>query len=44
MYSLNKINIKVVGNIIYLPIYMLMFFQKTEIDNVIYKIDLSGLK
>lgn len=43
-YVFSQQNIKVVGNIIYLPIYMLMFFQKTEIDNVIYKIDLSGLK
>ena len=28
---------------IYMPIYMIMFLKNTELENTIYKIDLSGL-
>ncbi len=36
-------NISIKEKIIYLPIYMAMFLKEKEIDNLIYKIDLSNL-
>ena len=36
-------NIKRVGNIVYLPIYLMMFIKNREIENLIWKIDLSSL-
>ncbi len=40
-YILSNANVKVDGKKIYLPIYMIMFFKKDEIKDMIYKIDLS---
>ena len=37
-------NLSLSGKITYLPIYMLMCLHKTEVEDVIYKYDLSGLK
>ena len=42
-YVLYNENIKRVGNIIYLPIYLMMFIKNREIENLIWKIDLSSL-
>lgn len=42
-YVLCNDNIKTVGKITYLPIYMLMFIKKTKSLPTNYKIDLSGL-
>ncbi len=36
-------NVEVVGNITYIPIYMIMFIKPTESNIGIYKIDLTGL-
>ena len=44
-YVLQNDNVKVDGKIVYLPIYMLMFLQKEQIqDPQIYRINLDGLK
>lgn len=40
-YILSNANVKAEGKKIYLPIYMIMFFKKDEIKDMIYKIDLS---
>lgn len=37
-------NLHTVGNIVYAPIYMVMFLQKKQISNLVYKVDLSGLQ
>ncbi len=42
-YILSNANVKAEGKKIYLPIYMIMFFKKDEIKDMIYKIDLSIL-
>ena len=39
----NNDNLKVVGKIIYAPIYMVMFLEKVNYAPTFYKIDLSGL-
>lgn len=42
-YILSNNNIEIENNKIYLPIYMIMFFKKDEINDMIYKVDLSSL-
>ncbi len=42
-YILSNQNVSVENKKIYLPIYMVMFFKKDEIKDMIYKIDLSDL-
>ncbi len=44
-YVFCKENIRIVGKICYLPIYMLMFLQKTWAlsSDTVYKLDLTGL-
>ncbi len=42
-YILSNNNVEVKNNKIYLPIYMIMFFEKKQIKNITYKIDLSDL-
>lgn len=42
-YILSNKNVEVDGNKIYLPIYMIMFFKKDEMKDMIYKIDLTSL-
>lgn len=42
-YILSNNNIEVYENKIYLPIYMIMFFEKDKVRNMRYKIDLSNL-
>ena len=37
-------NVKTVGKVTYMPIYMLMFLEKASALNVSYKLDLSNLK
>ena len=37
-------NLRTVGNIVYAPIYMVMFLQKKQISNLVYKVDSSGLQ
>lgn len=32
------------GMVIYLPVYMLMFLEKTEVENTVFKFDLTGLR
>ncbi len=36
-------NVKVKGDILYLPVYMVSFIKNDEMDSFIYKVDLSGL-
>lgn len=36
-------NVEIKDQKIYMPIYMIMFLKNTELENTIYKIDLSGL-
>ena len=43
-YILCDGNVEVVGKKIYLPIYMLMFIKKKELESPVYKLDISGLK
>lgn len=42
-YILSNKNVEVEGKRIYIPIYMIMFFKKDEMQDIQYKIDLSGL-
>lgn len=42
-YVLCNDNVKTVGNVVYLPVYMAMFIRKTEVPDMVYKVDLSGL-
>lgn len=42
-YILSNNNIEVYENKIYLPIYMIMFFEKDKVRDMRYKIDLSNL-
>ena len=42
-YILSNNNVEVKNNKIYLPIYMIMFFEKKQIKNITYKIDLYDL-
>lgn len=42
-YVLSNENVRVDGNKIYLPIYMIMFFKKDDLRDMIYKVDLSNL-
>ena len=37
-------NIKIVNKTIYYPIYMLMFLQIPELDDVVFPFDMTGLK
>ncbi len=37
-------NLRTVGNIVYAPIYMVMFLHKKQISNLVYKVDSSGLQ
>lgn len=37
-------NLRTIGNIVYAPIYMVMFLQKKQISNLVYKVDSSGLQ
>lgn len=43
-YVLSNENVEVVDKKVYLPIYMIMFFKKDEMQEMKYKIDLSELK
>lgn len=43
VYILSNNNVEVKNNKIYLPIYMIMFFEKKQIKNITYKIDLYDL-
>ena len=36
-------NLHTAGNIVYAPIYMVMFLQKKQLGNFVYKVDLRGL-
>ena len=36
-------NVKVKGNVVYLPVYMAAFIRNSEMGSFIYKVDLSGL-
>lgn len=40
----NNSNLKKVGKILYLPIYMIMFLKDKQVSSLIYKPDLSALK
>lgn len=42
-YILSEGNIEIEGKRVYMPIYMIMFLENTELTNTIYKIDLDGL-
>ena len=42
-YIFSNNNVEVDGNKVYLPIYMIMFFEKDQIKDMKYKIDLSNL-
>lgn len=42
-YILSDNNVEVDGKRIYLPVYMIMFLKDADLNNVIYKLDLSGL-
>lgn len=42
-YIFSEGNIETKGPKIYMPIYMIMFLKNTELENTIYKLDLSGL-
>lgn len=42
-WVLSGANVSVVGNIKYLPIYLLMFLKKEEAQPTVYKIDLPDL-
>lgn len=42
-YILSNNNIRIEDNKIYIPIYMIMFFEKDKTKDMIYKIDLSSL-
>ena len=37
-------NLKIVNRVTYLPIYMLMFLQRTEVEDVKYRFNLTGLQ
>ena len=38
-----KFNIRTVGRITYIPIYMVMFLQPLRLSNPMYDVDLTGL-
>ena len=40
----NNDNLRVENNIVYAPIYMMMFLEKSNTAPAYYKVDLSGLK
>ena len=42
-YQISEGNVETVGRKVYMPIYMIMFLENTELTNTIYKIDLDGL-
>lgn len=42
-YVLADTNIHIKDSIVYLPIYLCMFIKNSELENPIYKLDLSGL-
>lgn len=48
-YKINKAyilcdgNVEIDGKKIYLPIYMLMFIKKKQLENPVYKVDINGL-
>ena len=42
-YIFSESNLEVKEKRIYMPIYMIMFLEEEEIENTIYKIDVSGL-
>ncbi len=37
-------NVEVDGKKVYMPIYMIMFMDNLQLDNPIYRLDLSGLE
>ena len=39
----NNDNLRVVVNIVYAPIYMVMFLEKNNVAPTFYKVDISGL-
>ncbi len=41
---LNNDNLRVVGKVVYAPIYMIMFLQKSNMLPTYYKVDLSGVQ
>lgn len=42
-YVFHNGNVSMMGKVVYYPIYMLMFVQKKELDELVYNIDLSVL-
>ncbi len=42
-YVLCNNNLRVNGNVVYIPIYMAMFIKKSVMPNLTYKVDLEGL-
>ena len=43
-YIFSEGNVETVGRKVYMPIYMIMFFEEKKMENTIYNLDLSGLK
>ncbi len=42
-YIFSEGNVEVAGKKVYMPIYMIMFMDNLQLDNPIYRLDLSGL-
>ena len=42
-YIFSEGNVEVDGKKVYMPIYMIMFMDNLQLDNPIYRLDLSGL-
>ena len=40
---LSNANVEVIGKRVYLPVYMIMFFEDVPLQNSIYKLDLTGI-
>ena len=43
-YIFSEGNVEVDGKKVYMPIYMIMFMDNLQLDNPIYRLDLSGLE
>ena len=43
-YIFSEGNVEVAGKKVYMPIYMIMFMDNLQLDNPIYRLDLSGLE
>ena len=43
-YIFSEGNVESVGRKVYMPIYMIMFMDNLQLDNPIYRLDLSGLE